>query len=101
MNIDVTMLLFWSRVFGCTLKGVNYLGNTIKKPVQLMSKALQNVFVYYFYTPDFYSLSMVFAVNRVAKIIAWVDRFIVDGAVNLVRLAAILGGESLKYSTAG
>jgi len=101
LNTDVAMLLFWSRVFGCTLSGVIYPSNTIKKLVQLPSKVLQNISGYDFYTPDVYRLSMVFAVDRVSKIIAWVDRFIVNGAVNLVGLASILGGESLKYSTSG
>ena len=101
LNKDVAMLLFWSSVFGCTLSGVIYLGNALPKPVQLPSKALQNLFAYDFYTPDIYRFSIVFAVDRVSKIVAWVDRFIVDGAVNLVGLASILGGESLKYSTSG
>ncbi len=101
LNKDVAMLLFWSSVFGCTLSGVIYLGNALPKPVQLPSKALQNLFAYDFYTPDIYRFSIVFAVDRVSKIIAWVDRFIVDGAVNLVGLASLLGGESLKYSTSG
>jgi len=101
LNKDVAMLLFWSSVFGCTLSGVIYLGNALPKPVQLPSKALQNLFAYDFYTPNIYRFSIVFAVDRVSKIVAWVDRFIVDGAVNLVGLASILGGESLKYSTSG
>jgi NAD(P)H-quinone oxidoreductase subunit 5 len=101
LNKDVAMLLFWSSVFGCTLSGVIYLGNALPKPVQLPSKALQNLFAFDFYTPNIYRFSIVFAVDRVSKIVAWVDRFIVDGAVNLVGLASILGGESLKYSTSG
>ena len=101
LNKDVAMLLFWSSVFGCTLSGVIYLGNALPKPVQLPSKALQKLFAYDFYTPDIYRFSIVFAVDRVSKIVAWVDRFIVDGAVNLVGLASLLGGESLKYSTSG
>ncbi len=101
LNKDVAMLLFWSSVFGCTLSGVIYLGNALPKPVQLPSKALQNLFAYDFYTPNIYRFSIVFAVDRFSKIIAWVDRFIVDGAVNLVGLASLLGGESLKYSTSG
>jgi len=101
LNKDVAMLLFWSSVFGCTLSGVIYLGNALPKPVQLPSKALQNLFAYDFYTPDIYRFSIVFAVDRVSKIIAWIDRFIVDGAVNLVGFASLLGGESLKYSTSG
>ncbi len=101
LNKDVALLLFLSSVFGCTFGGVIYLGNALPKPVQLPSKALQNLFAYDFYTPDIYRLTIVFAVDRVSKITAWVDRFIVDGAVNLVGLASLLSGESLKYSTSG
>ncbi|WP_009633222.1 NAD(P)H-quinone oxidoreductase subunit F [Synechocystis sp. PCC 7509] len=101
LNKDVAILLFLSSVFGCTIAGVIYLGNALPKPVQLPSKALQNLFAYDFYTPDIYRFTIVFAVDRVSKIVAWVDRFIVDGAVNLVGLASLLGGESLKYSTSG
>lgn len=101
LNKDVAMLLIWSSIFGCSIAGAIYLGNALPKPVQLPVKPLQNLFAYDFYTPTLYRLSIVFAVDLVSKITAWVDRYIVDGAVNLVGLASIFGGETLKYSTSG
>lgn len=99
-NKDVAMLLIWSSIFGCSIGGVIYLGN-VPKPIQLPVKPLQNLFAYDFYTPTLYRLSIVFVVDLISKITAWVDRYIVDGVVNLVGLASIFGGETLKYSTSG
>ncbi|NEO63717.1 MAG: NAD(P)H-quinone oxidoreductase subunit F, partial [Moorea sp. SIO4G2] len=36
-----------------------------------------------------------------SKITAWVDRYIVDGLVNLVGLGTVFSGQSLKYSVSG
>ena len=69
--------------------------------MQLPWKPLQNLLAYDFYTPNLYRLSIVFAVDIVSKITDIVDRLVVDGIVNLVGLASIFGGESLKYSTSG
>jgi NAD(P)H-quinone oxidoreductase subunit 5 len=41
------------------------------------------------------------AVALLSKISAWSDRYLVDGLVNLVGFATILGGQSLKYSISG
>ena len=100
LNKDVAMLLIWSSIFGCSIGGIIYLGN-VPKPIQLPVKPLQNLFAYDFYTPTLYRLSIVFAVDVISKITSWVDRYIVDGAVYLVGLASIFGGETLKYSTSG
>ena len=101
LNKDVAMLLIWSSIFGCSISGAIYLGNALPKPVKLPVKPLQDLFAYDFYTPTLYRLSIVFVVDLVSKITAWFDRYIVDGIVNLVGLASIFGGETLKYSTSG
>ena len=101
LNKDVALLLIWSSIFGCSIGGVIYLGNAVPKPVQLPWKPLQDLLAYDFYTPNLYRLSIVFAVDLVSKITDAVDRFVVDGIVNLVGLASVFGGESLKYSTFG
>lgn len=101
LNKDVALLLIWSSIFGCSIAGAIYLGNALPKPVKLPVKPLQDLFAYDFYTPRLYRLSIVFAVDIVSKFTAWFDRYIVDGFVNLVGLASIFGGESLKYSTSG
>jgi len=101
VNKNVALLLILSTVFGCSIAGVIYLGRIVSKPVRLPSKALQDFFAYDLYTPQLYRLTVVFVVGLVSNIISLVDRYLVDGLVNLVGLASIFGGESLKYSTSG
>jgi NAD(P)H-quinone oxidoreductase subunit 5 len=36
-----------------------------------------------------------------SKLTNWFDRYVVDGAVNLVSLATIFTGSTLKYNTSG
>ncbi len=101
LNKDVALMLIWSSIFGSSISGVIYLGGMWQKPVQLPWKPLQDLFAYDFYTAKIYRLSIVFGVDLVSRIIDVVDRYLVDGVVNLVGFASIFGGESLKYSTSG
>jgi NAD(P)H-quinone oxidoreductase subunit 5 len=41
------------------------------------------------------------SVNQLARFSSWFDRYVVDGLVNAVGFASLLGGESLKYSITG
>jgi len=36
-----------------------------------------------------------------SKITAWFDKYIVDGAVNLVGFATVFSGQALKYNASG
>lgn len=101
VNKDVALLLIGSTILGCSIAAVIYLGGIVSKPVQLPWKPLQDFFAYDLYTAKLYRLTIVFGVGLVSSIIALVDRYLVDGLVNLVGLASIFGGESLKYSTSG
>jgi len=101
VNKNVALLLILSTVFGCSIAGVIYLGGIVSKPVRLPWKALQDFFAYDLYTAKLYRLTVVFGVGLISRIISLVDRYLVDGLVNLVGLASIFGGESLKYSTSG
>jgi NAD(P)H-quinone oxidoreductase subunit 5 len=101
MNKDVALLLTWSTIFGVSLGTVVYLGNWIAKPVRLPSKQLQDLFAYDFYTPKLYRSSVVGSVDIISRITDWIDRYLVDGLVNLVGFTSIFGGETLKYSTSG
>lgn len=101
LNKDVALLLIWSSVFGCSISGVIYLGNLVPKPIRFPVKALQDLLAYDFYTPKLYRMSIVLSVDLISKLADIIDRFVFDGIVNLVGLASIGGGESLKYSTSG
>ncbi|MBD6617172.1 NAD(P)H-quinone oxidoreductase subunit F [Komarekiella sp. 'clone 1'] len=100
INKDVALLLIWSSIFGCSIGGVIYLGN-IPKPIRLPWKGLQDLLAYDFYTPKLYRMTVIFGVAQISKLADMIDRFVVDGIVNMVGLFSLLGGESLKYSTSG
>ncbi|MEH2005220.1 NAD(P)H-quinone oxidoreductase subunit F [Nostoc sp.] len=100
LNKDVALLLIWSSIFGCSITGVIYLGN-IPKPIRLPWKGLQDLLAYDFYTPKLYRMTIIFSVAKISQLADMIDRFVVDGIVNLVGLFSLLGGESLKYSTSG
>ena len=101
LNKDVALLLMWSSIFGCSIGGVVYLSNMIAKPVRLPSKLLQDFIAYDFYTPKLYRMSIVLSVDLLSKLADIVDRFVVDGIVNLFGLVSIGSGEGLKRSTTG
>jgi NAD(P)H-quinone oxidoreductase subunit 5 len=101
LNKDVALLLIWSSIFGCSIAGIIYLSNLIPKPIRLPLQFLQDFISYDFYTPKLYRISIVLSVDLLSKLADIIDRFVVDGIVNLVGLASIGGGESLKYSTNG
>jgi NAD(P)H-quinone oxidoreductase subunit 5 len=101
LNTDVALMLTWSSIFGFSLGGVFYISSLVQKPIQLPWKALQDLFAYDFYTPKLYRSSVVGSVDIVSRITDWIDRYIVDGLVNLVGLSSIFGGEALKYGNSG
>ncbi|MBD2568112.1 NAD(P)H-quinone oxidoreductase subunit F [Anabaena lutea] len=100
LNKDIALLLIWSSIFGCGISGVIYLGN-IPKPIRLPWKGLQDLLAYDFYTPKLYKITIIFGVAQISKFADMLDRFVIDGIVNLVGLFSLLGGEGLKYSTTG
>ncbi len=101
LNGEVALLLLGSSLCGCSLGGAIYLGNLWPKPVQLPWKPVQDLLAYDFYTPQLYRLSIVLGVGLVSRFTDWVDRYIVDGLVNLTGLATSFGGQVLKYSISG
>ncbi|MBW4554926.1 MAG: NAD(P)H-quinone oxidoreductase subunit F [Trichormus sp. ATA11-4-KO1] len=100
LNKDAALLLIWSSIFGCSISGVIYLGN-IPKPIRLPWKFLQDFLAYDFYTAKLYRMTIIFSVAQLSKFADMIDRFVVDGIVNLVGLFSLLGGEGLKYSNTG
>ncbi len=101
INKTAAGLLILSSAIGFGLGGLIYTNDNWSKPVKFVPQALQDFFAYDFYTAKLYRLTIVFAVGLVSKIIYWFDRYIIDGAVNFVGLAAVFGGESLKYNVTG
>ncbi|PSF38024.1 NAD(P)H-quinone oxidoreductase subunit F [Aphanothece hegewaldii CCALA 016] len=83
------------------------IGSTIElrrawaRPTQLSLRFLQDLFAYDFYLDRIYQVTVVWVVATLSKITAWLDRYVIDGFVNLVSLAAILSGNTLKYNATG
>ena len=95
------LLLVSSSILGCTLGAVVYLPRTWSRSVLIPVKFVQDLLAYDFYVDRLYRVTVVFAVGSFSKITAWFDRYIVDGCVNLVVLATVISGQTLKYNTSG
>ncbi|NJR23432.1 MAG: NAD(P)H-quinone oxidoreductase subunit F [Richelia sp. CSU_2_1] len=101
LNYTAIGLLVGSTAIGIGAGAFIYLNEKWEKPVRIGSQALQDFFAYDFYTAKLYKVTIIFAVGFVSQVISWFDRNIVDGFVNLVGLATVFGGQSLKYNVNG
>ena len=88
---------FTGVIIGATIK----LNQTWARPIQVTWRFFQDLFAYDFYIERLYELTVVAAVSSLAKLTSWIDRYIVDGIVNLVSLATIFSGNALKYNVSG
>jgi NAD(P)H-quinone oxidoreductase subunit 5 len=93
INVTIAILLTLS-------SSLAYLGWRFR-PIQLPWQTVQDVLANDFYTAQAYRLSIVAGVSFISRITAFVDHYIVDGAVNLVSQISVVGGEVLKYTTSG
>lgn len=101
LNIPAVVVLVLSGVTGVIAGALIPLQRTWARPIQVPLRFLQDFLAYDFYIDRLYRLSVVFIVERLSRLTAWFDRYVVDGAVNLVGLSAIFGGEGLKYNVSG
>jgi NAD(P)H-quinone oxidoreductase subunit 5 len=95
------LLLAGSSLIGCSLGSVVYLPRTWSRSVLIPLKFFQDLLAYDFYVDRLYRLTVVFTVDLFSKITAWIDRYLVDGLVNMVGFATVFSGQSLKYSASG
>ncbi|MGK7909974.1 MAG: NAD(P)H-quinone oxidoreductase subunit F [Synechococcus sp.] len=100
-NTQVASLLVASSLLGGAVGGVLYIGQSVPKPIRFPLPGVQKFFSYDLYTPQLYRSSIVFGVDWASRITDWFDRYIIDGAVNLVGLVSLVGGETLKYGNSG
>lgn len=101
LNFSVATPLIISTFVGASAAAFIYLNNKIAKPIVLKPKAVQDFFAYDLYTAQLYRVTIVFVVGLISQIVYWFDRYLVDGFINLVGLATIFSGESLKYNVSG
>lgn len=98
---SIGAIVTWSSLLGVAIGSLLYLAPTANPPVTLVPQPLRDFLAYDFYTPQLYKLIVVSPINQLSRFVNWLDRYIVDGVVNLVGVAAVFGGESLKYNTSG
>jgi len=101
VNLTLAGTLLASSLLGVGISAFIYLNPAITKPIQLPVQALQDFFAYDLYTAQTYKVTIVAIVGAVSQLINWFDKFIVDGVVNLVGLATVFGGQTLKYNVSG
>lgn len=101
VNLVVALILVISSLSGLALGGLIYLNNNWQKPVQLSWKPLQDFFAYDFYTATLYKVTIVFVVGIISRVMYAIDRYLVDGLVNLTGIATVFSGQTLKYNVSG
>lgn len=94
-------LLIISGVVGCLIGASIKLRRAWARPNQFYLRFIQDLLAYDFYIEKIYNITVVFAVSTLSKITTWLDRYIVDGMVNLVGLFTVFSGNALKYSISG
>ncbi|MGB0563110.1 MAG: NAD(P)H-quinone oxidoreductase subunit F [Spirulinaceae cyanobacterium] len=99
-NIHIP-LVAGSGLLGCLIGMGLPLNRAWARPNLRPLRFVQDLLAYDFYIERFYELTVVAAVSGASRLTAWFDRYIVDGLVNLVGLATIFGGSSLKYNVSG
>jgi NAD(P)H-quinone oxidoreductase subunit 5 len=101
INWIVVTLLVSSTVLGIGIGSNIYLHKAWSRSRVLAWRFLQDLLGYDFYIDRVYHVTVVSIVGLLSKISAWSDRYLVDGFINLIGLAAIFGGQTLKYSVSG
>jgi NAD(P)H-quinone oxidoreductase subunit 5 len=70
-------------------------------PIITTAPWCQNLLTNGFHIEKLYEQTVVCFVRQLSQSTTWVDRYVVDGLVNLVGFATIFGSEGLKYGTSG
>jgi NAD(P)H-quinone oxidoreductase subunit 5 len=101
LDDPIGLSLTGSTLLGASTGAWIYLGKSIPKPVQLPVPLVQDFFAYDLYTPQLYKGTIVAFVGFISFLVSSIDRYVIDGFVNLVGLATMGSGEGLKYNSTG
>ena len=94
-------LIIASGAMGCIIGSTIRVRKAWSRSSKFSMRFLQDLLAYDFYIEKLYQVTVIAAVSGLAKFTSWIDRYIVDGVVNLVSLATIFGSNALKYNTTG
>ncbi len=95
------VLLMITGVLGCAVGGTLGLQRRGLRSIQPLWRFSQDFLAYDFYMERVYEATVVQWVRQISRITAWLDRYVVDGLVNLVGVSTIFSGQLLKYSASG
>ncbi|MEM8602885.1 MAG: NAD(P)H-quinone oxidoreductase subunit F [Cyanobacteria bacterium P01_H01_bin.121] len=95
------LLVVLTGLVSILLTSVLPLTRQLSRPIQRSTRFVQDLLAYDFYMDRVYRFTIVWLVGSCSKIMAWIDRYIVDGLVNLVGMVTLLSGQGLKYSSSG
>ncbi|MEM8614146.1 MAG: NAD(P)H-quinone oxidoreductase subunit F [Cyanobacteria bacterium P01_H01_bin.105] len=98
---ETGLLLIWSSGLGLGLGVILYGMGREKQPVEYVPRQLVNLLSDDFYTPGLYQNAVILPVAVTAKVFDWVERYVIDGFVNLIGAVSLLSGETLKYVNLG
>lgn len=101
INFTAAAVLSISGIVGVSIGSLIQLNHVWLRPIQAPLRFVQDLLAYDFYIDKFYMVTVVWAVRTLSGFTSWFDRYVVDGAVNLVGFASLFSGESLKYSASG
>ncbi len=100
-NLPAVLLLIGSGLLGTGLGFYLPLNRAWSRSSLAPLRVLQDLLGNDFYTGRLYEGTVVRLVAWLSDISSWMDRYVVDGAVNFVGAASLLSGEGLKYSASG
>lgn len=101
INKMALVALMASGLIGVLLGAIAPLSRTLARSMQRPVRIAQDLLAYDFYTEKLYGFTVVWVIKQLSIFSNWFDRYIVDGLVNSIGLASLMGGESLKYSISG
>lgn len=101
LGASSTLVLVLSTGLGLVAGAGVYAWSGIPKPVRLPVPQVQEFFAKDFYMADLYRYTVVAIVAICSQAISLIDRYVVDGLVNLVGLVTMVLGQGLKYNTSG
>ena len=98
---ETGLLLIWSSATGLGL-GILVYGTSLgREPTAYLPQWCIDLIADDFRTTRLYQLLIILPVATVAKGFSWIERYVIDGFVNLVGVASLMSGETLKYSNVG
>ena len=100
-NLPAVALLVFSGLLGAGLGFYLPLNRAWSRSSIKQLRWIQDLLGNDFYTGKLYEGTVVRLVSTLSVASNWFDRYVVDGAVNLVGAASLLSGEGLKYSASG